>query len=188
LPRLVCFRAYSYAERFKFRIIFTSFLQNFERRKRLHFAGRTVHVHICLIGRGWSGRAGGLAGMRQASNCRNRTIRQPCSPGPGPSNQNSAQSCSLTVQSVRNACTGPSRSTGYLILLSGPGEHNQKYFDGGPKQRKVEGGCGVTRRDEYFVGGRSKRFGQDEKVPFTFVKRHLRDVLIPFHRRRDRVQ
>jgi hypothetical protein len=48
----------------------------------------------------------------------------------------------------------------------------------------VEGGGGVTLRDEYFPGGGSKRrFTQEEKLPFTFLKRHLRDFLIPLHRR-----
>jgi hypothetical protein len=57
---------------------------------------------------------------------------------------------------------------GNLILLLGLVKHNQKYFEGGPKERKAEGGYGITPRDEYFVGGLSKRFAVEEKLPLDF--------------------
>jgi hypothetical protein len=50
--------------------------------------------------------------------------------------------------------------TGNLILLPGLGKnkgrglmYDEEYFEGGARERKVEGGSGVTLEDEYFVGG-----------------------------------
>jgi hypothetical protein len=47
-----------------------------------------------------------------------------------------------------------------LILLPGPAKdkerslfYNQEYFEGGAKERKAEGGSGVTLRVAYFVSG-----------------------------------